>query len=210
MEKKENKVYPKKKVQTGVKKNPLLKTNVDSSRVVKILGVLIILEIFLFAMPNEFLYGKARFIALAIAVVSIFLVIPYLLTLVLNDLFNFKNAMAIGICSILLNGPLFGFYHLQRENKNLALNGKVVVGEVIEKKFMDTKRGDYWALKAKYKVENEEYQTGFEWVDGIGQYQIGDEIKILYLDNYPRVFRVSGEVFEKWNEAYKRAEDLKK
>ncbi len=197
-EPKPEKIIRKRLIKTNQKRKRLINSKLNRRRLLKNIGLLIVFEVFIFTMSREFLYSNSRTFALIIASITIFIAIPYCLGMILNELLTVKSISILGLASILLNGPLFGFYHLQRENNDLAVNGKLVTGKVIEKKFIDRKSGDYWTVKAKYKVEHKFYHTTFERPDSVEKYEIGDDIRIIYLDQYPRVYRVEGDVLKKW------------
>ncbi|WP_299261864.1 hypothetical protein, partial [uncultured Aquimarina sp.] len=148
-----------------------------------ILGLILIL---FFGLGDDIIYAKKGIIRW-IPFLIIFLLIPFMISLFLKD-FNFEKIKQRGISigSVLIIGPLFGFWSGYLSNKQLEENGLKTFGIVSEKFKSGKKSGTpgVWLLKCDFNVLNESYKT-FSKKDINNQYEIGDTLTIKYSEKNP-------------------------
>lgn len=162
---------------------------VNKERLIKYLLLIIIGELLLFALPKEMHYSN-RFAFLIGALVLIFIAMPFCFLMVLNELSNNSNIRILAFVTIMINGPLFGYYHQQIEKSDLLSNGKWSKGVVIDKKYNSTKSGDEWTVKSEYLMKGKLYTTTYDRIIDEEKYNIGDSIEIILLEEYPAIYRI--------------------
>lgn len=132
-------------------------------------------------MGNDILYAKKGIIRWT-PLFIIFFLIPFTISLFLKD-FNFEKIKrrGISISSVLIIGPLFGFWTGYLSNKELESNGLETFGIVSEKFKSGKKSGSpgVWLIKCDFKIENKSFKT-FSKQDINNEYKIGDTLTIKY------------------------------
>ena len=142
--------------------------------------LVILLLVLFFGLGDSILYAKSGFKSW-VPYLIIFLCIPLTLTKVLKTLdIRGKANLVFSFGSILLIGPLFGFWIEHLSKTELSKNGLETVGVVSEKWWSDSHRGaDEWLLKCEFLVDGEVYET-YTMEDEENQYKVGDKLTILY------------------------------
>lgn len=172
----------------------IVKTNTVKEKkkkpLIKYWILLILAQVFLFAMPVELLYMKGGFLFSCLEICCFLVVVPYCLYTILNQLFNDKiGAAGISIIFI-LNLICWPYVSDLKEMNYLQAHGKWVTGEVVDTKYVSTKRGDGWEIKVKYKGTNEFHTSNWERTGYLKTYEIGDRLKVIYSEKYPTLFRI--------------------
>ncbi|CAL2082709.1 hypothetical protein [Tenacibaculum sp. 190524A02b] len=155
-------------------------------RITYILTIIGLILILFFGLGDNILYAKKgilRWIPFAI----IFILIPYVISLLLID-FNFEKIKKRGISigSVLIIGPLFGFWFGYLSDKELEKDSLKTIG-IVSEKFKSGKRSGSpgkWLIKCDFKVDNKSYTT-FSKKDIYNQYKIGDTLTIKYSKRNP-------------------------
>ena len=161
----------------------------NNLRPILFLVVAIGLELFIFFMPREIMYSDMEWIRWICMLGVIFVQIPLCLFNVLRT-FSGSWAKGISMLSILINGPTFGIYHQIREFKELRNDGLWTTGIVIDKKYINKRGPDYWAVKLEYSVDSVRYITS--WTeDEKNKIEKGETLDIIYLDGFPKIYRVN-------------------
>ena len=102
--------------------------------------------------------------------------------------FNFSKIKQRGISigSVLIIGPLFGFWSGYLSKKALQEDGVKTFGIVSEKFKSNQNSGnsDIWLLKCDFSVKSEVFRT-FSKKDLKNQYTLGNTLTIKYSENNP-------------------------
>ncbi|NPD48208.1 hypothetical protein [Lentimicrobium sp. S6] len=158
--------------------------------------ITIALILFLVFTPRQIMYPDWKYLGWLMFGV-IFFLLP---VSVFKTVKNYKpyGALAITLAFLtpLIFGPSFGIYHGYREKQQLLKNGIWSESKVVEKKYA-SHRTKSWLIKCSYEVCGEIYNTSFE-KDSLNQYKIGDEIEIIYLRGFPKIYRLKDEWGEKF------------
>jgi hypothetical protein len=148
-----------------------------------IVGLILIL---FFGLGDNIMYAKEG-IRRWTPFLIIFLLIPFTISLFLKG-YNFEKIKRRGISigSVLIIGPLFGFWSGYLTNKQLEQDGLKTFGIVSEKFKSGKKSGTprVWLIKCKFKVHNQVFKT-FSEEDINNQYEIGDTLTIKYSEKNP-------------------------
>ena len=150
----------------------------------------LILVIFL-GLPDIILYSKTgplRWLPFVI----IFFGIPFLLFKILSAFkLRIEIVLTFSLGSVLLIGPLFGFWTGHLSEKDLDENGQVIPGVVSEKWYALKHRSTEgeWLYKARFKVENVFHSTYTE-VDEDNSKKFGDTVLVKYSKRNPENNRI--------------------
>ena len=158
------------------------------------ISIWISLEFYLFLMPREILYSDQEWVKWIMIFGVIFFGIPFFLYKSFHTIISPKwIATCAAMASPLINGPAFGTFLGGKEIIALKENGAWITGQVIDKKFVSMpKRTDYWAIQSEYKINGKTYQTSWEHIEET-KYKIGDEVNIIYLQDFPEIYRIEDE-----------------
>ena len=155
-------------------------------RIIYISSIVGLILILFFGLGDDIMYAKKGIIRW-IPFLIIFLLIPFMISISLKD-FNYEKIKQIGISigSVLIIGPLFGFWSGYLSNKQLEVNGLITFGIVSEKFKSGNRSGNpgVWLVKCDFNVQNENFKT-FSKEDIDNQYEIGDTLTIKYSDRNP-------------------------
>lgn len=105
-------------------------------------------------------------------------------------------AIILAFLTPLIFGPSFGVFHGYQEKQQLIKNGVWSDCKVVDKKY-GSHRANSWLIKCSYEVSGKLYHTSFE-KDSLNQYKVGDEIEIIYLKDFPKIYRLKDEWKEKF------------
>lgn len=140
-------------------------------------------------MPRQILYSDSNFIRGCALFGNTFVLIPAFMYLAFSQLKS-KNWMMLVILSIPMNGMGAAIYINKVEVNDLERYGHQAVGVVVAARSVDRKRVTYdWEIMVRYDVQDEARTTAWEG-DNRGKYQVGDSIEIVYLPEFPKVYRL--------------------
>jgi hypothetical protein len=144
-------------------------------------------------MPRELMYSDMEWIKWVCMLGVIFILIPMFLYKGLKRIISASWVVqCISMISVLVNGPTFGFYHQDRELKELKSDGLWTTGTVIDKEYKSGKGLDYWAVQLEYHVDSVQYITNWE-EDEKNRIEKGQTLDVIYLDGFPKIHRVNTE-----------------
>ncbi len=156
------------------------------------------LEIYIFKMPRAIMYSDYEWLTIILWAGVIFVPLPITIYQGIKNLVKPAwIATALALISPIINGMGSGYYHLQRETKELHEAGIWTMGQVNDKKFVEmSKRSDYWAIKSSYQIKGKTFETSWENIDSKSDYEKGDSIRILCLPNFPKIYRIEQDWIE--------------
>ena len=147
----------------------------------------ILLLFFIYFMPKEIGYPKYKFMVWFVFIL-IFGALPYVVyNVIKTSNQNFSSIKVKGICalSILIVGPTQAIFQNYRENEALRINGKITECIVVDRK----KSKNDWLINCKYYINSSEFIT-FYHTDEKDKYRIGDTLKLIYNDEFPRMYKI--------------------
>ncbi len=143
-------------------------------------GLLILL---FFGLPQNILNGQS--VIKWTAFLLIFFVQTFLLYKILTAFkISFNTKKIIVALSVLIIGPLFGFYSGQKTDVNLRKYGIETKGIVYEKWYKYTQSSG-WLLRCNFQADGKTYST-FSATDQHNKYKVGDTLTILYNSQFPQ------------------------
>jgi hypothetical protein len=136
-----------------------------------------------FGLPDSVVYSQDNK-SLA-AVILVFVVQPVLLYALLRAS-KVKRVYLYLLCplSVLILGPLLGYYYGYEENKDFQERGKTTSG-IIYKKWYNSGKNKQWLIRCHYVVNGQTYST-FSETDAENKYKVGDTLTVIYLEDYPQ------------------------
>jgi len=144
------------------------------------ISVLVVVILFLFfGLHDEVIYAKSGPLGW-LPFILIFGVIPYFFYRI-ADAFGRIEIGTIGLGSIMVLGPLFGFWNTYKSNKDLQLNGIYTKGVICEQW---SGRRDTELIRCKFQVGGEEYLT-YSKKYSDRTFNIGDSLTVWYSGRYP-------------------------
>jgi hypothetical protein len=156
------------------------------------LPIVIALELFLWNLPREIVHHDSNLVRGIAMFGTVFVFIPGFMAMALSKLKS-KNWMMIAILSIPINGMGFATSIGRNEDKELQKDGVLTKGIVIDTKSVNIKTVSYdWAVKVEYTVVGATYLTNWEG-DYSSSIERGDSIEIVYLPDYPKVYKIKDE-----------------
>ncbi len=158
--------------------------------------ITIVLILFLVFTPRQIMYPDWKYLGWLMFVL-IFFLLPVSVYKAVKHYKPFGPlAILLAFLTPLVFGPSFGIYHGYREKQQLLENGIWTQCRVVEKKY-SSHRTNSWLIKGSYKVNGKLFHTSFE-KDSLNQYDLGDEIEIIYLRDFPKIYRLKDEWKEKF------------
>ncbi|MEQ8361910.1 MAG: DUF3592 domain-containing protein [Cyclobacteriaceae bacterium] len=158
-------------------------------RLLIFLPIAIALELFLWNLPRELSHHDSNLVRGIVLFGGIFIFIPTFIALSLSGLKS-KTLMALAILSIPINGIGAGTRIQRQEVKELLKRGVWTTAIVTQTQSDHRKTVSYdWAVKAKYVVEGKTFNTNWEG-DYTSSYQRGDTIQLIYLPDFPKIYRI--------------------
>ena len=156
-----------------------------NKKILLYISAFIVLLILFAGLGDQILYAKSE-LKRWIPFLLIVLILPIILSKLLQ-LYQIRGQanLAYSIGSILIVGPLFGFWLGHLSETELHKNGVETTGVITEKwnSKPKTKSGE-WLLKCAFVVDGNQYKT-FTKEDKKNLYQVGDSLTILYSPKYP-------------------------
>ena len=148
--------------------------------IISYVGLLILL---FFGLPQNILNGQS--VIKWTPFVLIFFVQTFLLYKILTEFdISYNKKRIIVALSVLVIGPLFGFYSGKKNEMNLKKYGVETKG-VVYKKWYKYRQSSGWLLKCKFQVDGKTYST-FSETDQHNKYKVGDTLTILYNYKFPQ------------------------
>jgi hypothetical protein len=152
---------------------------------------LIGLIFFLVFIPREIMHPDFKFISW-IVYGLIFGILPFLVFKTIHSFKLYTPWRIVGaLISPLIVGPSFGLYHDYIETLDLEKNGKWTKAIVISEKYSGGKTKSMM-IKCSYTIDNYTYETSFE-KDKIDKYIVGDTLDLIYLKDFPKIYRLDYE-----------------
>lgn len=163
--------------------------NCNMKRLLIFLPIVIALELFLWNLPRDLAHHDSNLVRGIVLFGGIFFILPTFIGLSLSGLKS-KGWMALAIASIPINGIGAGTRIQSQEVKELLENGVWTQAIIFQTKSVHRKTVSYdWAVKAYYKIDGTKYVTNWEG-DYTETYQRGDTIELIYLPDFPKVYRI--------------------
>ena len=158
--------------------------------------ITIALIFFLVFTPRQIMYPDWKYLSW-LMFITIFFFLP---VSVFKTVKHYKPygalAIILAFSTPLIFGPSYGIYHGYREKQQLLENGIWTKCNVIDKKY-SSHRTNSWLIKCSYTVNDKSFNTNYE-KDSLNQYKIGDEIELIYLRDFPKIYRLKDEWKEKF------------